>query len=456
VTRRLGQESTGHVRTYAPSEIFFSTTDRKGVIETVNSTFVNLAHFSENELVGSPHNLIRHHDMPAGVFHIMWERLLAGQRVAAYVTNLAGDGATYHTFTTVTPLGEGFLAVRTAVSRNDHWQLVVDAYAQTRSKELKWLRQGIPRKEVAALGARDLLQRFAALGYPTYDDVMRVVVPEEVAARHALAPPARPASQPSESLHELVGAIDDVSAQVTELMAFWAGAGELARTLKGAKATMQQTLRQLEFGAQAAAEASAPVSYEAPILTTTAIAVMKVARHANQELVPLTADLDTARDAVLDLLVAMSVAHLQSDMALVFAREYQLGQTIGDPIVSARHLAQALGEATDGVQQVSAQVSWQLRQVTEHIDEAQSHLLEFQRLLSDWRNLAVKLGVADQISDLLEPVDARLDVGMGEMRELARLGATCRQYSTPVDIGVLRDAADAVVRSAQGLIASTS
>ena len=135
MARLIGLDPTGEFRDYPPDQVFFSTTDRKGIIEIANSTFVNLAKFSPEELVGAPHNLIRHPDMPGGAFHIMWERLLAGKPMMAYVKNLAKDGAYYLTFSTVTPLGDGFISVRSAITRHDLWGPVSRAYAQTRERE---------------------------------------------------------------------------------------------------------------------------------------------------------------------------------------------------------------------------------------------------------------------------------------------------------------------------------
>lgn len=131
----MRSEPTGEFRDFPASKVFFSTTDRKGVIETVNSTFVGLSRFAEGELVGAPHNIIRHPDMPGAAFHIMWERLLSGRPMMAYVKNLARDGAAYLTFSTVTPLGDGFISVRAAVARPDLWAPVERAYAQTHALE---------------------------------------------------------------------------------------------------------------------------------------------------------------------------------------------------------------------------------------------------------------------------------------------------------------------------------
>ena len=61
----------------------------------------------------SPHNIIRHLDMPAGVFKLMWADLQAGLPVCAYVINRAADGLDYRVFATIVPIPGGYLSVRT-------------------------------------------------------------------------------------------------------------------------------------------------------------------------------------------------------------------------------------------------------------------------------------------------------------------------------------------------------
>ncbi|MFV0287149.1 MAG: PAS domain-containing protein, partial [Demequina sp.] len=93
-------------------QLFFSTTNKLGIIEQANSVFSQISRFSHEELVGKPHNLIRHPDMPQGAFRLMWDTLQAGEPFCAYVVNLAKDGSDYLVFATVTPLGDGYLSVR--------------------------------------------------------------------------------------------------------------------------------------------------------------------------------------------------------------------------------------------------------------------------------------------------------------------------------------------------------
>lgn len=84
-------------------DIIVSKTDLKGRITYANRTFCRLAGYTEHELLGQPHNLIRHPEMPRAVFKLLWDTLQSGQEIFAFVVNLAKDGAHYWVFAHVTP-----------------------------------------------------------------------------------------------------------------------------------------------------------------------------------------------------------------------------------------------------------------------------------------------------------------------------------------------------------------
>lgn len=89
--------------TFQDSEIIVSKTDLKGRITYANRTFAQIAGFRETELIGQPHSIIRHPDMPRAVFKLLWDVLGKRDEVFAYVKNLAKSGAYYWVFAHVTP-----------------------------------------------------------------------------------------------------------------------------------------------------------------------------------------------------------------------------------------------------------------------------------------------------------------------------------------------------------------
>ena len=72
-----------------------SRTDTKGTIEFGNDYFFEISGYTPNELIGKPHNTIRHPDMPKVIFKLMWDRLKQGKNIFAVVKNMAKDGRYY-------------------------------------------------------------------------------------------------------------------------------------------------------------------------------------------------------------------------------------------------------------------------------------------------------------------------------------------------------------------------
>ncbi|WP_225224132.1 PAS domain-containing protein [Limnohabitans radicicola] len=84
-------------------DLIVSKTDPKGRITYGNRAFNHYSGFSEDELLGVQHNIVRHPDMPRAVFKLLWDRLNAGQEVFAFVKNIAKSGSFYWVFANVTP-----------------------------------------------------------------------------------------------------------------------------------------------------------------------------------------------------------------------------------------------------------------------------------------------------------------------------------------------------------------
>ena len=88
---------------FPTDKLIVSKTDLTGRITYGNKLFIEMSGYSEIELLGAPHNLIRHPDMPAVVFKLLWDTIKTGEEINAYVKNLAKDGSYYWVFANVTP-----------------------------------------------------------------------------------------------------------------------------------------------------------------------------------------------------------------------------------------------------------------------------------------------------------------------------------------------------------------
>lgn len=84
-------------------DFIVSKTDLKGHITYGNRIFIEFSGFTEAELLGNQHNIIRHPDMPRSIFQGMWDTIQSGRECFAYVKNLAKDGSYYWVVANVTP-----------------------------------------------------------------------------------------------------------------------------------------------------------------------------------------------------------------------------------------------------------------------------------------------------------------------------------------------------------------
>lgn len=164
-------------------ELFFSTTDAKGVIEEANSVFVRLSRWPRERLIGSPHNIIRHPMMPGGAFRLMWQTLESGNPFAAYVHNMAHDGSRYDVFATITPLDDGYLSVRIRPMCTVPFAAAQQLYREALIIENLAKADGANRHQAAEVGAEKLAELLAASNFKNYEDFMLETLPAEVEAR---------------------------------------------------------------------------------------------------------------------------------------------------------------------------------------------------------------------------------------------------------------------------------
>lgn len=107
---------------YPEGKLIVSRTDTQGIITHANQAFVDMSGYSQEELIGKNHYILRHPDMPAVAFKGLWDTLKEGKKWNGYVKNLRKDGAYYWVKATVIPnvrAGKvvGYTSVRRKPSR---------------------------------------------------------------------------------------------------------------------------------------------------------------------------------------------------------------------------------------------------------------------------------------------------------------------------------------------------
>ncbi len=127
---------TGVERTFGDGEIIVSKTDLKGRITYANKTFLNVAGYRLNEVMGQPHNMIRHPDMPRCIFKLLWDTMYDQRELFAYVINRCKNGDHYWVLAHVTPSydinGEniGYHSNRRVPKRETLKNVIIPLYAR--------------------------------------------------------------------------------------------------------------------------------------------------------------------------------------------------------------------------------------------------------------------------------------------------------------------------------------
>lgn len=89
--------------TFSKEDVIVSRTDVRGIITYCNKIFMSVSGYEERELLGKPHSLLRHPDMPKAVFKLLWDYVSSGQEIFAYVKNLCKTGEYYWVIAHITP-----------------------------------------------------------------------------------------------------------------------------------------------------------------------------------------------------------------------------------------------------------------------------------------------------------------------------------------------------------------
>ncbi len=119
---------------YPHGKLIVSRTDTAGIITQCNPSFVEMSGYPEAEIVGQPHCILRHPDMPTAAFRDLWDTVKAGRQWNGYVKNLRKDGGHYWVYATVVPnIRDGQIVGFTSVRREASHEKVIAAEAQYRS-----------------------------------------------------------------------------------------------------------------------------------------------------------------------------------------------------------------------------------------------------------------------------------------------------------------------------------
>ncbi len=190
-------------------ELFFSITDPKGIILTGNDIFQRVAKMDRHELIGKPHNIIRHPDMPRVVFKAVWDTIKAGKPFVGYVKNMAKDGSYYWVLAAIYPVTdeEGnivrYISIRLKPS-SQIFELIPTLYKQILEVEIK---------EGMAQAAAFMQQKLKELGFENYEEFAKKAFFEEIRSREEIL-----AKEAMESCQVDLSAIHEKNAEFIDIL----------------------------------------------------------------------------------------------------------------------------------------------------------------------------------------------------------------------------------------------
>lgn len=157
---------TNHEIMLAPNDTIQSRTDLRGVITYANPTFARISGYSVDELVGSPHNLLRHPHMPRSAYYLMWQIIQRGEEFWGFVKNRAKNGDYYWVFTRVNARKDaegninGYMSVRVAPPKREVLAEWDEVYAKVCAVEA-----ALPREQQCEAGAKAITDYLASRGH---------------------------------------------------------------------------------------------------------------------------------------------------------------------------------------------------------------------------------------------------------------------------------------------------
>ena len=130
-------------RTAVCEAAIFSIADETGVITAVNKNFENISGYSRDELIGAPHNIVRHEEVPKELFKEMWDTIQDGRIWKGMIKNKSKDGRPYYVISEIVPIynKDGsfreYIAIRNDVTELEEYKQLLKYELDTTSKNLE-------------------------------------------------------------------------------------------------------------------------------------------------------------------------------------------------------------------------------------------------------------------------------------------------------------------------------
>ncbi|MFN8635353.1 MAG: PAS domain-containing protein [Chloroflexota bacterium] len=412
---------------FSADEIFFSTTDRKGRIRSGNRVFARVSGYSRAELIGSPHNVIRHPDMPRVVFRLLWQTIEAGKPIAAYVKNMAKDGSYYWVLATVVPCDGGYLSVRIKPTTG-YFDAAQAVYEDLLAVEQQIEQDGPHRRDaaMAAAGVR-LQERLQEAGFADYDAFMRTALLAEVKQRETLRPV---------TLHDRQS--ETLTADGRRLLRMLDACGELGAFLRTLVTRIdaymvlgEQLAEKVQFASELGEDvqlfslntlvAASRMGSDAAALGAVSSLMQARSDQARPVFTALTEDVLGASGLLNDILLPVAISRIQAEAALGFVHELLEGRD--DECATADDLGALIRCLADEVSTLGArltEIDRRLRSLVAHVGELKGAMNTMRALELNGRIEAARVDGAEAVVGLFRTIAGSIVQARGQLEELFR------------------------------------
>jgi PAS domain S-box-containing protein len=309
----MNQESN-----FSFEEMFISATDQHGIIESGNDVFVRVSGLEKEKLLNSPHNIIRHPDMPKTVFRMLWREIQNGNIICAYVKNRSVDGKHYWVFATLLPKEGGFYSTRIKPS-SAFFELIPQLYARMLQHEKS---NGMDACEAF------LLDQLKSLGFDSYTDFMKEALYEELKSRDAKIAASGSVVKNHSHLIDCnrtlmeMGAMADRSRKgMGDLFVGFEGFSVVQSSFNGVSAVILKTCEQLENLSLNMSVMANKLGKEGPSLSMIALAFQKSSRDISFRFSKFGNSVDQIRATSAEMRFSVCVSRLLIDMLHFFINE---------------------------------------------------------------------------------------------------------------------------------------
>ena len=407
-------------------ELFVSSTDEKGHITFCNRTFMRVSGFAEEELLGEAHNIVRHPDMPRCVFKLLWDHLLSGRTVAAYVKNMSKDGRFYWVMAVVEPVTGGYTSVRLKPT-TPLFDAARDMYTELRALERSIEGEdGKRRKEAMEASGARLLELLRGAGFRSYDAFMRAALPLEVAGRETAMGESRPAERHGRldgdpRLARLLTDCESAHRMLASLAGQLSSYANLGEELAPRAASVLDLSTDIELFSMNARIAAVRLGNSA-----TLGAVADILRGQSNAVGPLLSGLGSSMTGAVGMLEQMgfelSATKLQTEMMEIYVRE--LIEDGGSPEAAREQLSLRVESVEAAVADVCESLASLDRQLRELMQAAQligRDLKVIRSLEVNGRIEATRNAEGGQLKNLFLTIGRRVRMACREMEEFDRI-----------------------------------